>query len=81
MIFVVKGDYMETRIAAFAEGNIQEYIRVLKKLIEIPAPSYGEEKISHFLMEYLQNELERTGYPFAKVRTDDSYNGYLFMYI
>ena len=67
---------METRIAAFAEGNIQEYIRVLKKLIEIPAPSYGEEKISRFLMEYLQNELERTGYPFAKVRADDSYNVY-----
>lgn len=67
---------MRETYAAYAAREKENYIKMLKKLISIPAPSYRELGIGEMIQDFLQEEAKKNGYTEANIFMDDIYNVY-----
>lgn len=61
---------------AYAAKERENYIQLLKELASIPSPSYHELEIAEYILDYLKNEAEKTGYKKVRLYMDDVYNVY-----
>lgn len=67
---------MKETYAAYAAREKENYIKLLKKLISIPAPSYREQEIGEVILAFLQEEAQKNNYTEVRIYMDDIYNVY-----